>query len=120
METVNHIVEWCAVGIELLAVAVIIAGVVIVAFQHGTVRYLFHLKREGAYESYKQQLIRPLLLGLEFMVAADIIRTVVLEPTLSNVAMLSLLVLIRTVLSWSLAVEMEGRWPWQGKTEEHK
>ena len=117
METINKILEWCAFGIEMLAIAVIIAGVVMVAIKHGTVRYLFRLKQEGAYESYKAELIRPLLLGLELMVAADIIRTVVLEPTLSNVAMLGLLVLVRTILSWSLAVEMEGRWPWQESSE---
>jgi uncharacterized membrane protein len=52
-------------------------------------------------------------LGLEILVAADIIRTVVLEPTLSNVLVLGLLVLIRTFLSWSLVLEIEERWPWQ-------
>ena len=111
METIDQIVEWCATGIELLAVAVIIGGLVLVAITRGTVRYLFRLKQKGAYESYKQQMVRPLLMGLELLVAADVIRTVVLEPTLSNVAMLGLLVLVRTLLSWSLAVEMEGRWP---------
>jgi uncharacterized membrane protein len=52
-------------------------------------------------------------LGLEILVAADIIRTVVLEPTLSKVLVLGLLVLIRTFLSWSLVLEIEERWPWQ-------
>jgi uncharacterized membrane protein len=56
---------------------------------------------------------RALLLGLEILVAADIIRTVALEPTLANVAILGLLVLIRTFLSWTLVVETEERWPWQ-------
>ena len=120
METINKIVEWCAFGIEMMAVAVIITGVLMVAINHGTVRYLFRLKQEGTYESYKAQLIRPLLLGLELMVAADVIRTVVLEPTLSNVAMLGLLVLVRTLLSWTLEVEMEGRWPWQGSSEKRR
>ena len=61
METINKILEWCAFGIEMLAIAVIIAGVVMVmvAIKHGTVRYLFRLKQEGAYESYKAELIRP-------------------------------------------------------------
>ena len=120
METINHIVEWCALGIELLAVSVIIAGVLIVAITRGTIRFLFRLKQEGAYESYRVQLTRPLLLGLELMVAADIIRTMVLKPTISNVAMLGLLVVVRTLLSWSLAVEMEGRWPWQGDSGKQK
>jgi uncharacterized membrane protein len=117
METIHHLIEWAALGIEVLAVAVIVAGVLIVALTRGTVRYVFHLKEHGAVESYKQQLGKPLLLGLELLVAADVIRTVALEPTLNNVAVLGLLVLVRTVLSWSLAVEMEGRWPWQGKHE---
>lgn len=120
METINHIVEWCALGIELMAVSVIIAGVLIIAITKGTIRFIFRLKQEGAYESYRVQLTRPLLLGLELMVAADIIRTMVLDPTMSNVAMLGLLVVVRTLLSWSLAVEMEGRWPWQGGSEKQK
>jgi uncharacterized membrane protein len=61
-----------------------------------------------------------LLLGLEFLVAADIIRTVALEPTMSNVLMLGLLVVVRTFLSWALVVEMDGRWPWaQAATRAH-
>ena len=59
-----------------------------------------------------------MLLGLEILVAADIIRTVVLEPTLSNVVVLGLLVLIRTFLSWALVLEIEERWPWQPRREE--
>jgi uncharacterized membrane protein len=60
------------------------------------------------------QLGRGLLLGLEMLVAADVVRTVALAPTLSNmVGVLSILVLIRTFLSWSLTMEMEHRWPWQ-------
>ena len=58
-----------------------------------------------------------MLLGLELLVAADVVRTVAIEPTLSNVAVLGLLVAVRTILSWSLAVEMEGSWPWQGRRE---
>jgi len=113
MEVILHVVEWCAVGIELVAVAVIVAGVVVVALTHGTIRYVFRLGERGAVESYKQQLGKPLLLGLELLVAADVIRTVALEPTLANVAVLGLLVVVRTALSWSLSVEMKGRWPWQ-------
>ena len=54
-----------------------------------------------------------LLLGLEILVAADIVRTVALDSTLQAIAVLGLLVLIRTFLSWALVVEIEGRWPWQ-------
>ena len=56
-----------------------------------------------------------MLLGLEFLDAADIIQTVALSPTLRSIAVLGVLGLIRTFLSWSLVVEIEGRWPWQSK-----
>jgi uncharacterized membrane protein len=61
---------------------------------------------------------RSLLLGLEFWVAGDVVRTVALDPNLTNVAVLGFLVLIRTFLSWSLAVEIEGRWPWQTRARD--
>ena len=67
----------------------------------------------STYRHYRQQVARALLLGLEVLVAADVIRTVALEPTLQDVLVLGLLVLIRTFLGWSLVVEMEERWPWQ-------
>ena len=117
LETIHRVIEWCAFGIELFAVGVIVAGVLLLAITRGTVRYLFHLGEAGAYESYKQQLGKPLLLGLELLVAADLVRTVASEPTLANVAVLGLLVLVRTLLSWSLALEMEARWPWQCRTD---
>lgn len=68
---------------------------------------------EGRYRRFRQDLGRGILLGLEFLVAADIIRTVAVAPTLENVLVLGLIVLIRTFLSMALQVELEGRWPWQ-------
>lgn len=117
IEVLHKVIEWAALVIELLAVAVIVAGVLVLAVKRGTVRYVFQAHAHGEYESYKHQLGKALLLGLELLVAADVVRTVALEPTLKNVALLGLLVLIRTFLSWSLAVEMEGRWPWQSSSE---
>jgi uncharacterized membrane protein len=114
---IRSIVEWAALIIEILGASVIVAGVMRVAIMRGTVRYLFQLDKPGAYESYKHQMGRSLLLGLEFLVAGDVVRTVALEPTLINVSVLGLLVLIRTFLGWSLGVEIEGRWPWQARTE---
>jgi uncharacterized membrane protein len=116
VELIHQAVEWAALGIELIAVVVIVAAVVFIAVTRGTVRYLFKLKQRGAFESYKHVLAKPLLLGLEFLVAADIVRTVASQPTLSNVSVLGLLVLVRTFLSWSMEVEVEGRWPWQGRS----
>jgi uncharacterized membrane protein len=115
VETVRGAIEWAALGIEVLGALVIVAGVLRVAVTRGTIRFLFKLDEPGAFGSYKQQMGRSLLLGLEFLVAGDVVRTVALEPTLLNVSVLGLLVLVRTFLSWSLAVEIEGHWPWQAR-----
>ena len=100
--------QFAAQGIELLAVAIILAGVI-----GGTTQFLFHWTRYQAYNQYKEILDKALLLGLNVLVAADIVRTVVLDPTITNLLGLGLLVLVRTFVSWSLLVELEGRWPWQ-------
>jgi uncharacterized membrane protein len=118
VEVIRAVVEWAALLIEIMGASVIVAGVARVAYTRGTIRYLYQLDKPGAYESYKHQMGRSLLLGLEFLVAGDVVRTVALEPTLTNVSVLGLLVLIRTFLGWSLAVEIEGRWPWQARREQ--
>src|SRR5687767_6779929 len=69
------------------------------------------------YRQFRQDLGRSILLGLEFLVAADIIRTVSEKPTLQGVLVLGLIVVIRTFLSFTLTVELEGRWPWQRAPE---
>lgn len=69
--------------------------------------------RLGLYRSYRQSLGRSILLGLELLVAADIIRTVAVTPTFESVGVLAIIVLIRTFLSFSLELEITGRWPWQ-------
>ncbi len=120
MTMMRSLIEWVALGIEVLGVAVIVAGVLGVALTRGIVRYLFQVGTPGVEETYKHQLGKTLLLGLEFLVAADVVRTVALEPTLNNVALLGLLVVIRTFLSWSLTVEIEGRWPWQTPSSKAK
>lgn len=106
-------VEYAATGIELLAVAIIVVAIMV-----ATLSYLFQVTGRRAdsgesYRNYRHQVARALLLGLEILVAADVIRTVALEPTLGNVLILGLLVVIRTFLGWSLVVEIEERWPWQ-------
>ena len=67
----------------------------------------------AAFKGFRQRLGRAIILGLEFLVAADILRTISTDPTLREVAILGGIVLIRTFLSFSLEVELEGRWPWQ-------
>jgi uncharacterized membrane protein len=110
MDTSHTLIEIGASATEAMAV-LLIAG----AFVFASVRFLVHTGRHGSnpYERYKLFLGRALSLGLEFLVAADVIRTVILPPTLSNIGVLAAIILTRTFLSWSLVVEMEGRWPWQ-------
>jgi uncharacterized membrane protein len=108
-------VERGAWAVELIAV-VLIVGFIFVATVNWLYQTLFHRDFFAAhYETYRQRLGRSLLLGLEILVAADIVRTVALEPTLPNILGLGLLVLIRTFLSWSIVLEIEGRWPWQAR-----
>jgi uncharacterized membrane protein len=74
------------------------------------------LRQERALDAYSRLrtfLGRSLLLGLEFLVAGDIIKTVAIEPTFDSVIVLAIIVLVRTVLSLSIDVEIDGRWPWQ-------
>ena len=115
-ETILEWIELAALAIEVIAVAIIIGAILYSLFH-----YLYHSiidpDKEGLYQKLKFRLGRALLLGLEILVAADIIRTVALEATLQSVTVLGLLVLIRTFLSWALVVEIEGRWPWQPKRE---
>lgn len=104
-----------ALGAEMLGVAVIVLGAAVaVAGAVGQMRS--GRDRAQIYHGFRSTLARGILLGLEFLVAADIIGTVAVEPTLDNLYVLGLIVLIRTFLSFSLEVEIESRWPWQGKS----
>jgi len=111
-DMITRCVQYAATGIELLAVVIIVAVILT-----GTALYVFRILAHQAdvntYRNYRHQVARALLLGLEILVAADVIRTIALEPTLQNVRILGLLVLIRTFLGWSLVIEIEERWPWQ-------
>jgi uncharacterized membrane protein len=105
---------------EIVGIAVDTAGVciIIIGAITGTVRFLLR-KPSGPispYRMYRQDVGRALLLGLEFLVAGDIIRTVVVDPTFDNVIVLGMIVLIRTFLSWSLQLEVDGHWPWQQRS----
>jgi uncharacterized membrane protein len=96
--------------IDVIGVIAIIVGV-LYALADAAIR---RLRRTGSvYARFRRVLGRAILLGLELLVAADIIKTVAVTPTLESVAVLGLIVLIRTFLSWSLEVEITGRWPWQ-------
>ena len=96
--------------VELVGTLLILAGGAI-----ATVRFLSRWASTGldtAYREYRQHLGRAILLGLEFLVAGDIINTVAVDPTFRSVGVLAGIVAIRTFLSFSLEVEIEGRWPW--------
>jgi uncharacterized membrane protein len=106
--------DFAARGIEALAVAIMVSFILV-----GTIGFLFHSLKglEGAYERYRIVLGKTLLVGLELLVAADIINTVAYALTLQNLALLGGLVLVRTALGWTLTVEVEGHWPWQETRE---
>jgi uncharacterized membrane protein len=89
--------------------------IIVVGIALASVSALQRLSRRDSdtYETYRRRLGRSILLGLEFLVAADIIRTVAVTPTFASVGVLGLIVLIRTFLSFSLELEITGRWPWQ-------
>lgn len=104
--------EWAGAGIEIAGILVIVGGAIVAA--HAAARTRRPDRRlTDIVEDYRVLLARAILLGLEFLVAADIIRTVATAPTLQNLTVLGVIVLIRTFLSWSLALEIEGRFPWQ-------
>ena len=115
------VVEGVGKGVDGIGVAIIVVGVLA-----STVQFLRRLRAgesgraaagdpagEGAYRQYRRGLGRAILLGLEFLVAGDIIRTVGISPTFRSVGVLGAIVLIRTFLSVALQLETEGRWPWQ-------
>ncbi len=111
MSGYTQIIEVVAAGFELVGVGVIVAG--FVASVVRGVRLWPAQGASGAYVGIRSTFGRSILLGLEVLVAGDIIRTVALQPTLINLAVLGLLVAIRTFLAWSLEVEIDGRWPWR-------
>jgi uncharacterized membrane protein len=99
-------------AIDFTGVAVIAVGALI-----GVIRFVQDVARQErlteAYDRLRTFLGRSLLLGLEFLVAGDIIKTVAIEPTFDSVIVLAIIVLVRTVLSLSIDVEIDGRWPWE-------
>jgi uncharacterized membrane protein len=101
--------------IDTAGVAVLLAGAAIAAAK---AVLNWRAGRPDTYRQFRQQLGRSILLGLELLVAADIIRTVAVTPTVSNVLVLGLIVVIRTFLSFSLELEITGRWPWQKDVEQ--
>ena len=98
-------------GVDVVGVATIVVGVVVAA----VLSLRDHMDTASRYRIFRQRMGRAILLGLELLVAADIIRTVAVTPTLESAGVLAIIVAIRTVLSFSLEVELDGRWPWSPK-----
>ncbi len=105
METVGKVVD--AAGVMAIVLGAAVATVIAAG------ALLRRRTDEDIYRRYRRSLGRSILLGLELLVAADIIRTVAVAPTFQSVGVLGLIVLIRTFLSFSLELEITGRWPWQ-------
>ena len=95
------------IGIEIFGVFIIVVGII------WSTRYVFGRELVSRYDRYKISIGRSLLLGLEVLVAADIVKTIAIELTFLSLGLLAGLVVVRTFLSWTLTLEIEGRWPWQ-------
>ncbi len=115
-EQILTYLEQAGAAISLSAVTVIVAGFALVAG-----RYVLrspNLSLEQSFKRFKIELGRVLTLGLEILVLADVIETITVEPTFSSLAVLVFLVLLRTLVSWTLTLEIEGHWPWQNSAED--
>jgi uncharacterized membrane protein len=110
MESFRRIMDIIGTSVDGIGVFIVAAGAIV-----ATARLIVRrMQRTGDYySSYRQDIGRAILLGLEFLIAGDIIRTVVVAPTMQNVAVLGMIVLIRTFLSLSLQLEIEGKLPWR-------
>jgi uncharacterized membrane protein len=110
-EGVSDVSQAASHALEAVAVLVIVAALVIASGR--AAKWVVKNDSAYAYSCFKETFGRGLLLGLEILVAADLLWTVAVEQTWENLAALGVLVLIRTLLSWSLEAELEGYWPWQ-------
>ena len=110
MENFRRIMEIIGTAMDGVGVLIVAAGALV-----ATGRLMIHRAHNTGnyYSLYRQDIGRAILLGLEFLIAGDIIRTVVVAPTIQNVVVLGLIVLIRTFLSLSLQLEIEGKLPWR-------
>jgi uncharacterized membrane protein len=107
----NELIRYATTALEAAGLAAIMIGAVV-----STAAFLARVRRAGfdaSYRSYRADLGRGILLGLELLIAADILSSLVIDPTLNGLAVLAGIVLVRTFLSFSLDVEINGHWPWE-------
>lgn len=115
----KDIIEYVGRGVELAGVAVIVAGAILATGLFAAQWFRRH-DIVSQYRVYRQNLGRSILLGLEFLVAGDIIRSIAVPPTLNSVFVLAIIVVIRSFLAIELEMEIEGRWPWQKHNRDAK
>jgi uncharacterized membrane protein len=109
VDTVSKVID--GAGVLVIVVGLLVAtGAFVLALKD-------RARAQVAYRVYRQQVGKAILLGLEFLVAGDIIRTVAVAPTFAGVGVLAILVAVRTFLSFTLDVELSGRWPWQSRAK---
>lgn len=115
----EHVAKWFDTGLHWTVRAIEVVGIatIVIGAVAATAMYLYRTiqkgPKEAAYHNFRSSLGRSILLGLEFLVAADIINTVAIDPTLQSVAVLAAVVAVRTFLSFALEVEIDGEWPWR-------
>lgn len=115
IEQILHVLELGGEAVNLFAVALIVAGFIL-----ASVRYLLRYRKQAGeqnFTSFKIELGHALTLGLEILIIADVIETITVEPTFASLEILAFLVVIRTLLGWTLCLEIDGCWPWQSASE---
>jgi uncharacterized membrane protein len=113
LEAVTDELRFLTQTLEAIGAFALILGFVI-----STIRCVMEISRKGAKEAiegYRQGMGRTILIGLEILVAATIIKTIFFDRTFENMGLLAIMVAVRTALGWSMALEMTGRWPWKKK-----
>jgi uncharacterized membrane protein len=110
MEEIHKVIDYVALFLEIVGVLTILIGIGIATYRYA---FKLHKEEERSNKQFRDELGRVILLGLEILVAADIIATVSADTTMNQVLTLGLIVLIRTFLSLSIEVEIDGKLPWK-------
>ena len=108
------IVHSLAVLAQLMAICG--ASFLVLGFIFDTIRWFTHMRQQGPLavrERYRQSLGRSVLIGLEILVAATIVKTIIVEPSIEGMGLLGAMIIVRTMLGWTTVLEINGRWPWQ-------
>lgn len=118
-ETAKYLAEWAATIIELIGV-----GLLVVLTPYALIRAALQWYRRAdggeIFRSTRSRMGRGILLGLEFLIAADIVHTVAVDLSFPSVGLLAVIIAVRTFLSFTIEVEINGRWPWQAPAPEHE